>query len=340
MYTGSRLQSQQQQQQQQQHQQQGSQSNFNLNATTMNQNQNINYLQSQSISMPNTYANSRQTYYPNNGLLGAAPDSSTQLGILQTPQNSTHHLNYHHHNQNSLITLTNGPQQNVLRPNNANRVNNYAYNASSIQQQQNQAGNLNNTGVSLLGTPNLVASKSLPVSYANGASRNGVLNNKSINNKIRPRFSLNNKLNNTNTSASTTTSLNSNPNSNGSASSNDTSSAAYIQKLKTCIDANRRNINQRLNLNNNNNNNNSNSISNNKAINSSKLENSNSHLNQLPLSQGIGGTNNNNNQYQYHQNKQLIVIKPADDINDLDNNAKQNANEKSNLIAIQTFLYG
>lgn len=324
MYTGSRLQPQQQQQ---------PQTNYNTNPTQMNQNQN-NYLQSQSIPMSNAYAINRQAYYANNGLLGAAPDSSTQQGILQTPQNPTHHLNYHHHNQNSLITLTNGPQQNVLRSNNANRVNNYAYSSSPAQQQQNQALSLNNTGMSLLGTPNLPSSKSLPAGYANSANRNGVPSNKSINNKIRPRFSLNNKLNNASVSSTN--------NSNASTlnNSSDTSSAAYLQKLKTCIDANRRNINQRLNLNNNNTNSNGNGGNKAMNINSSKLD-SNSHLQtQSQGNNNANSSNNASNQYQYHQNKQLIVIKPADDIDDLDsgsitNGAKQNANEKSNFIVFK-----
>jgi hypothetical protein len=217
--------------------------------------------------------------------------------VSQTTSASNNHAsntNYHQH-QASLITVTNGINC-ISKPNNLNNINNRLNN-----QNNNRFLNKHNNN-------NVFAIN------ASNSTNEYVVNQNRTNNFMVYSENSSNKLNNTAPGKSRFANNKSNSINEIDVdnSLNSFDSTAYKNKLKTSIDANRRNINQRLNL----------QQQNKNASNQHSIVNTNIH------------NNNNLACVQYHQNKQLIVIKPAEDFcdNQYDNKSSQakltNASQK------------
>ena len=176
--------------------------------------------------------NFNSSFYSNGGsLLGPVP--------TEPIQHKQHHMAnmQHNFNANSLIALTNGGVGACQMPLSSR------FHASNNNSNQLALSPLSST--SLLGTPGQVNTSIMNNSSVNSRQMTTFGNSNSNNNK-RNKLATNRQSKSSN---SNTTKSNSETNQaeNGTSSSGDTNADAYIQKLKTCIDANRRNINQRFN---------------------------------------------------------------------------------------------
>ena len=264
---------------------------------------------------PQTYlsqSQQRQQLFTNTSLLGLPPDHQ-----ILNQQIALQNSNYHQH-ASSLITLTgstNNPNLNLTNQNRQLNANNTA---------QVQANNIisNNSNTN----------KTFSQQTNKPAHRNSTyLNKQNINNPSNTNHAINNNNNNNNSNNASNRNRYQKSNTNISSSLNNNDSEIYKQNLKKSIDANRRNINQRLNVNQQNkanfkssNNNNTNNINNSNNNNSISMNS-----NQYSL---INSTNSNNvavaaSTSQYHSNKQLIVIKPTDDL--FDNSKSNKSNKRS-----------
>lgn len=187
--------------------------------------------------------------------------------------------NYHQH-QPTLITLANG---------NSN---------------MNLLNNINNSNAQCLGARLTNSSVNINNNYSNqtNSSQNNrnIATNNNFSNKTRPRFAKESYHDSTSNKGSTYS---------------ETSTSAYKQKLKTSIDANKRNINQNVNSN---------------TVKYSNNSPNTLNTNQFPLKNSSNPTLLSQRRFDdrfeenerfddiepmpQYQNKQLIVIKPADDV--------------------------
>jgi hypothetical protein len=215
----------------------------------------------------NLIASSRsmqQTQLGNNSVLTLSPSIQTSIS------------NFH---ANSLLNNNNNSNNNSSNGNSAGGVNANRMNQNGLANLSNRlnfnANNVNSS-TSLLGNPSLQQANNL--NNRNNINHNGngkVFSGKNKNSQANgnktqtPRFNSNNNNTNNNannknvnktgveanksvkkepeTIAKTKVTEKNDENVGEKTTKVDTTSDAYIQKLKTCIDANRRNINQRLN---------------------------------------------------------------------------------------------
>ena len=244
-----------------------------------------NYLQQSQYEPRNASLNGNGSFYQSS-LLGPVPNDSsihhnlisssrnmqqTQLGnnsvLTLSPSIQTSISNFH---ANSLLNNNNNSNSNG---NSAGGVNGNRMNQNGLANLSNRLNfNVNNvnSSTSLLGNPSLQQANNL--NNRNNINHNGngkVFSGKNKNSQANgnktqtPRFNSNNNntknvnktsvdatkstKKETETKAKTNVTEKNEENGGEKTTKVDTTSDAYIQKLKTCIDANRRNINQRLN---------------------------------------------------------------------------------------------
>lgn len=239
-------------------------------------------MQANSQTLPSIYATSSYNYVPNSNI---PPTQSAQIT---------------HQSQSSLITLTDSTNPNKR----ASETN------SSMQSKVNTNAYAN------------APSQSAKLSHLFSNHRSKTIINKSryyLNNKVKHSQQTNGANSSSPTGNLSNESANSNQKSQKLADS--ASSDAYLSKLKNCIDANRRNINQRLYLNTNTSQNSS-DMNTNYSNRTANNEHNETKSNQK----------SSNQQYHYQPNKPLIVIKPADNIDEevLPKKLKRETTENSN----------
>jgi hypothetical protein len=224
-------------------------------------------MQANTQTLPSLYTNSSFNYVPNQS--SVQPTQSTQIP---------------HQAQSSLITLTDSTNPSKRANETNSSVNTCKVNTNTYSNASSQPSKL---------------------PHAFSPHRSKMIINKSryyLNNKIKQPQQTN-ETNSPTANIPNESQMNSTNNHKHQKPVDSASSDAYLSKLKNCIDANRRNINQRLYLNSNST---QNSSDMNFSIKTACYEYNDTKTNQK----------SSNQQYHYQSNKPLIVIKPAENFDE------------------------